>query len=225
MSGDVVMTDDYCNQLAVKPKVAQGRFCFLITDCEEYHKEDPAEDIGHKMRLTLRMLENPEDTGSVKGMTVRANITWPFGDSNDPSWIPSSFQVEDCCGFLNAIFPDECIDVPRLVGEKGKRKLIFKGEPCEREDEYLGRAEAVRSARDKAKEVHANLAMFIGKVFYADTKHSGDFVNLRNWSSEPAGDLCGVYEERNLDLEVMKAKRVNGSAAKNGSPRKKGGRR
>ncbi len=218
-------TDDFVSRMALKSRPAEGYFCLLVSDSQLFKSDDPEKNKGTKLKLTWRMLKDPNNTESFTGKVFNTFLTLPMGDENDPSWAPSEMQVDDACGLLSAFFPEEVDDVPRFVGERGHKQLTYKGEHCDKDDETINRMEAVASAHAKAKEIAADPSILANRVLYARVAHSkGDFLNLRDYASEPQTELSDTYVDQGniekLRAEMAKRNGTSAPAKKNGTATK-----
>ncbi len=222
----VSFNKDHISELAKNRRAAEGYFAFLSVEAEAHDSESEKSKDLLMSKIRLRMLENPKDIDSVKGRTVQQWLTWPLANPDIKDHEPPDRGIGEVAGYLSSMFPDEVLDVPRLVGEGRVRKLFFKGEEITREEEQACKEEALDSIGPKSAECFTDHALLVGHVFFARLyyQRGSDFPSLAQISATQKEDLSTEYEERGADSGKKSGGRAPGRAKGKGRAAKKKGR-
>jgi hypothetical protein len=212
-------------ELTATQKPAKGYHALLVIAAERHQSEKNDNIMG---KLTMKILTDPEDGNSVKGMPISTWLTFPVKNLDVEGHKVENWMPRMACDAMSAFFPGEVFAFPRA--ERGTGKLLYKGEYIDREDERECRKEALLSCVAKTQEVWGEEGENLGPSFvnerifaelYYDKKNP-DFPSLRNFNATCPEDWELSTEVIQLDVEDEKKTK---KAAKKKTAKKKTSRR
>jgi len=225
--GRVKFNKDTISKLAKKEEAAEGYFAFRIMAAEP-HEPSKADNYDIMSKLSLRMLKDPDDMDSITGKPVSTWITWPLTNPDDDEHEPPRWAADQACALLHALDPKAYTDVPRFVD----KKLVFKGEEIDREEEEACREEAIASISEACVACYEDHAQLVGHRIFARLyypKKSPNFPSLVRMSAEAEEELDTVYvryssgggEKKKSNGATGKAKAARGRKGSRSARRKR----
>ena len=176
---------------AIKDKrIRKGLHAIVCTDIAKY-VSDKDKTLGNMaLKVSYRILKDPEDSASITGPIISEFIPLPFANPDFEGHTPPDWSYRSCAFGMHNFFPEDCPLPPLYDKEAGV--TLYKDEPIGADEKEACRLEAVRLAAQKIASLwdSDDFSDMRSELFFAQIEYpeGSDFPNIKErYSEAPEG--------------------------------------